>query len=198
MAKISVIPTRALAPKKFYARSSTDAIAAEEYVEETNKLYWDAFNTRKDANGHFDMVSQTIKEFGFSGCSIELPVSFLLAISNRFSLVQVEQFKYAARVANENPLPLFLFGLDMFASEIFRRLHGSVPVGTIAKYMTLDTLRGYNRHAIKGRDWPQLIPSPDASAEVTGMVIFGLSASQRRIIDQMSSPFRFTTVDIRR
>lgn len=61
--------------------------------------------------------------------------------------------------------------------------------------MTVGTLRGYGRYAVRGQGEPALVPSPEPSAKVKGMVIFSLSESQCRIID-MYDPFSIATVEI--
>lgn len=116
--KITVSPTGTFVPKKFYGSPSTKIVLSEAPIKDGNKLYWNAFETNKRVSGHFDVVTE---ELGFSGRPIDLPKSFLLAVANRFSRIQVESFKSTSRIANENPLPLIFIGLDMFPAIISQR-----------------------------------------------------------------------------
>jgi hypothetical protein len=148
--RITVSPTGALAPKKFYASTSTKAVLSDKHIKKPDQLespeYWNAFDSKKGTSNantsHFDIVKESIKELGFSGHPNDLPRSFLLAIANRFSRVQVEPFKSPVTFGNIDSLPLFFIGAHMFPTTIWQQFavthkalvtKKSAPLGVIAK-----------------------------------------------------------------
>lgn len=59
----------------------------------------------------------------------------------------------------------------MFPAFIASRNHG-VTLEAAAKLMTPGLLRGYNCHAVRGRNWHFLYPSENPEDQVIGIVYF--------------------------
>ncbi|OCL01896.1 hypothetical protein AOQ84DRAFT_275629, partial [Glonium stellatum] len=53
--------------------------------------------------------------------------------------------------------------------------------------MTVATIRGYRRHAVRRASWPAMVPTNDPRDKICGMVVFGLQDSQRRSIHEFQS-----------
>ena len=109
----------------------------------------------------------------------DIPLSFQMAISNRFTPRQVHEFSTDLELAFSHPRPVFCFGSTMWPA-IIRCLTTGTTLRGIAKCMTPATIHGYNRHEVRSAGFPGLVPSMSAKDEVKGMVLFGLHDSQRR------------------
>jgi len=80
----------------------------------------------------------------------------------------------------------------MFPAILYYVTEG-ITLEEISNSMTPGILRGYNRHAIRDRDYPALSVSSDGRPEVRGFVCFGLRAQSELI-----QKFHGSVYDVRR
>lgn len=116
----------------------------------------------------------------------DIPCSFLIALANRFTLRQIQQFRVDMNLAFSQFLPFFFCGAFIFPSTVRMKTYGTTLRG-IAEAMTVATIRGYRRHAVRRASWPAMVPTNDPRDKICGMVVFGLQDSQRRSIHEFQS-----------
>ena len=123
------------------------------------------------------------RSMGFFGDPDKLPKSFRIAVNNRFTRRQIEDIYADLRLAFSHTRPFFFVGAYIFPSTVRLKTRGT-SLRSIAKNMTPAIIRGYNRHAVYGADWPALAPSIHETDFVKGMAVFGLHDSQRMRIHE--------------
>ena len=123
-------------------------------------------------------LADWVRAMGFTELNWQLPKSLLVAIANRFTYDQVVK-----RNSNSDCFGSHFFtGSSMFPAFIVSRTAGAT-LEVVGKQMTPATLRGYNRHAVRGRDWQALYPSDNPMSQVTGIVYFGARHTQQGFYD---------------
>jgi hypothetical protein len=111
-----------------------------------------------------------VKDFGFRERPEELPKPLQIAMANRLAKWQVE------RLASQRHRPFFFVGTWIFPAGAWALTFGIgwMSLQDIANSMTLATLRGYNRHAVKSQNRPALYPGSSVHSAAKGMILFGL------------------------
>lgn len=110
-------------------------------------------------------LADCVREMGFVESPSQLPKSLLMAVSNRFTYDQMLKRNWNSDYYR----PIFYSGSSMFPAYVVS-LNGGATLKDVAKLMTPAILRGYNRHAVRGRDWQVLYPSENPKDQVTGIV----------------------------
>lgn len=116
----------------------------------------------------------------------QLSKSWLLALTNRFTKEQVRRFIPHPALNFNYPLPYFVGGSFMFPAT-FRTLTDDMSLRQAAQNMCPATLKGYERRCIKGKEYPAIVKSDRGDAVLHGMIVFGISASQRYKIHRLES-----------
>ena len=110
------------------------------------------------------------------------PASFQHALNNLFTSSQVDALLSAAK-------PLFVYGTLMLPAKITRvisdaeQLTINIDAMAIAENMMPALLTNYERLATIGAIFPAIVPSTRPEHIVEGLVIFGLTPTQRDYID---------------
>lgn len=122
-----------------------------------------------------------IAELGYTSPNpgSNLPRSFLLAVSNRFTAADLANFKEEAELNFTQSLPYFFSGSFMFPSALRCAVNG-LSLASIARRMTPATLHGYRRAKVRHQPWPAM--EEKEGREVKGVLLFGMLEEQRRRI----------------
>jgi hypothetical protein len=122
-------------------------------------------------------LAKCVKELKFLESPSKLPKSVLQAICNRFTYDQV--MKHSS-MNFTNHRPSFASGSMMFPAFAVSKTPG-LTLESFVSQVTPATLRGYNRHAVRGRDWQALWPSEEPTDQVKGFIYFntGITVSAR-------------------
>jgi hypothetical protein len=121
-----------------------------------------------------------------------------MAVENMLSKRDIESLYPASRLGLSQDLPYFFAGSLMFPGSI-RALSSGVSLQGIISTMTVATLHGYKRHAVKGAPYPAFSPSDNLRDKVTGLACFGLNAAQRKRIHDFNGrmfDLRRATIEI--
>jgi hypothetical protein len=140
------------------------------------------YATSKKASTPVSQMSleEQIRAFGFtSETALDLPKSFLMALQNRFSHSDIIRFREDLKLGFNNPLPYFVLGSFMFPATL-RAVTTSWTLRDLAMSMCPATVRGYQRRCVPWAQWPAVLPAPsEVAAEIKGMLVFGITESQR-------------------
>ena len=152
--------------------------AAEYDASRADITHYSSNSRTKERYERLEYINK-FRGMGFFRDPDDLPKSLRIAVTNRFTHQQVEDIYADLRLAFSSTRPFFFIGSYMFPATIRLKTSGT-RLRSIAQNMTPAILRGYNRHAVFGVDWPALAPSLRETDSVRGMAVFGLHDSQRK------------------
>jgi hypothetical protein len=147
----------------------------------SDAVYKEQLSLKANNHNHLTIpaLSEKIRKVYDPEIAALLPNSLVFAAKNRISSDQKNAFSKELKNGGGSSLPYFFYGSAMFPAIIKQIAAMPGDLRAISSRMTPGLLTGYNRHAVRGAQFPAIVQSGTLDTSVNGMVVFGIKDAAR-------------------
>jgi hypothetical protein len=135
---------------------------------------------RTDEEREVETMKKRIWNMGMEHVE-SMPYPLRSALKNRLSMESIHNIQ--VRTGSNDQLPYFFYGAGVFPNLLGKVL-GEPATKTLISRMTPAYIQCAKRLAVRDKPYPALVRTDDEYDVVPGMLVFGISGSQRAQIQQ--------------